>query len=100
MDLTQLKQILDLVREHDLSEFEVEQDGMRLKIRKNPVASGSAPATPPPGDPLLPASPVAAGPAPAAKAAAAPMGQEAPEGAEIELAVVKSPIVVTFYRAS
>ncbi len=35
MDLDQLKQILDLVREHELAEFEVEQDGLRLKIRKD-----------------------------------------------------------------
>ena len=35
MDLDQLKQILDLVREHELSEFEIEQDGLRLKIRKD-----------------------------------------------------------------
>ena len=35
MDLDQLKQILDLVREHELSEFEIEQEGLRLKIRKD-----------------------------------------------------------------
>jgi len=34
MDLHQIKQILDLVREHELSEFEIEHDGLRLKIRK------------------------------------------------------------------
>ena len=35
MDLHQIKQILDLVREHELSEFEIEHDGLRLKIRKD-----------------------------------------------------------------
>ena len=35
MDLEQLKQILDLVRAHELSEFEIEQEGLRLKIRKD-----------------------------------------------------------------
>ena len=35
MDLNQIKQILDLVREHELSEFEIEHDGLRLKIRKD-----------------------------------------------------------------
>ena len=38
MDLDTLKQILDLVREHELSELEVEQDGLRLKIRKDAAA--------------------------------------------------------------
>ncbi len=39
MDLQQIKQILDLVREHELSEFEIEHDGLRLKVRKD--ANGS-----------------------------------------------------------
>ena len=49
MDLNQIKQILDLVREHELSEFEIEHDGLRLKIRKDASrrahrdARGSAP---------------------------------------------------------
>ena len=40
MDLDQIKQILDLVREHELSEFEIEHEGLRLKIRKD--ADGAA----------------------------------------------------------
>ena len=35
MDLDQLKKILDLVREHELAEFEIEHEGLRLKIRKD-----------------------------------------------------------------
>src|SRR3954463_2829353 len=35
MDLNQIKQILDLVREHEPSEFEIEHEGLRLKIRKD-----------------------------------------------------------------
>ena len=35
MDLNQIKQILDLVREHELAEFEIEHEGLRLKVRKN-----------------------------------------------------------------
>ena len=35
MDLNQIKQILDLVREHELSEFEIEHEGLRLKVRKD-----------------------------------------------------------------
>ena len=47
MDLDQLRQILDLVREHDLSEFEIEHEGLRLKIRKDSavhVVAAPAPA--------------------------------------------------------
>src|SRR5213082_534600 len=104
MDLNQIKQILELVREHELSEFEVEHDGLRLKIRKDvngahivtlpasPTASVGAP-------PAAGAVPAAAGPVPAAPPSAAPAADAAAES-EIELAVVKSPIVGTFYRSS
>ena len=48
MDLDTLKQILDLVREHELSELEVEQDGLRLKIRKDSAVVLAAPPPPQP----------------------------------------------------
>src|SRR3982750_4875613 len=102
MDLKQIKQILDLVREHELSEFEIEHDGLRLKIRKDVngahVASLPAPLVPTmvvPGGAATVAQPVAAPAAPSASAAAA-----ADADTEIELAVVKSPIVGTFYRSA
>jgi len=98
MDLNQLKELLELVRQHELSEFEIEHDGLRLKVRKDGsgtivhhVQSVAAP-------PIL-APAVAASTLPAA--AASPVAEAAPEAvdAEIELAVVKSPIVGTFYRS-
>jgi acetyl-CoA carboxylase biotin carboxyl carrier protein len=104
MDLNQIKQILDLVREHELSEFEIEHDGLRLKVRKD--ANGAHVVTPP----ALMLPPVIASAAAAGAPAAAPPLQAAPGAlpaapdaaadAEIELAVVKSPIVGTFYRSS
>jgi acetyl-CoA carboxylase biotin carboxyl carrier protein len=95
MDLDQLKQILDLVREHDLSEFEVEQDGLRLKIRKDKSGAFVPVHTAPVhiAQPILPA-----GSQPSAAAAPAAIGAAAE--VDIELAVVKSPIVGTFYRSS
>jgi acetyl-CoA carboxylase biotin carboxyl carrier protein len=103
MDLDQLKRILELVREHEISEFEVEQDGLRLKIRKD--AAGSVIAMPAPAA-ALPAVVMAAAPgvSPAVAAAAAPAHATAAptetSETEIELAVVKSPIVGTFYRSA
>ena len=97
MDLDQLKEILALVKQHDLSEFEVEQDGLRLKIRRGvsgtlvPVlepAHGASAAAPH-------ASLPSAGPAPTV-----PLVGPGPMAAdEVELAIVKSPIVGTFYRS-
>jgi acetyl-CoA carboxylase biotin carboxyl carrier protein len=94
MDLQQIKQILDLVREHELSEFEIEHEGLRLKVRKD--ANGAHVVTHAHAAPVV-AAPAAAAPPPAAGSAApsADLGD-----AEIELAVVKSPIVGTFYRSS
>ena len=106
MDLKQIKQILDLVREHELSEFEIEHDGLRLKIRKDVngahVVALPAPVVPAmvvPGAAAAVAQPVAAPAAATPSAAAAPAGDAAAD-TEIELAVVKSPIVGTFYRSS
>ena len=98
MDLDQLKQILDLVRQHELAEFEIEHEGLRLKIRKDgPPAHGHSPAGPAPGVAVT-SGPVPASAPPAPVAALNPPPVGLGETA-IELAVVKSPIVGTFYRS-
>jgi acetyl-CoA carboxylase biotin carboxyl carrier protein len=101
MDLNQIREILDLVREHELAEFEIEHEGLRLKVRKD--ANGAHVVTVPAPAAALqaPAAGVAmALPAAAASAAsAAAAAAEAAAEADIELAVVKSPIVGTFYRS-
>ena len=93
MDLDQLKEILNLVREHELAEFELEHDGLRLRVRKDaagvPVVV-SAPS----------ALPVGPGPSAVPAAAAGPAVVAPPVSDGIELAVVKSPIVGTFYRSA
>ncbi|MBP7569392.1 MAG: acetyl-CoA carboxylase biotin carboxyl carrier protein [Acidobacteria bacterium] len=87
MKLEELRQILEMAREHDLAELELEADGRRLRIRKQPAASSAAPFALPP----------APAPVPVAPPAPAPAGEDLE--ADSELAVVKSPIVGTFYRA-
>jgi acetyl-CoA carboxylase biotin carboxyl carrier protein len=90
MDLDTLKQILSLVREHELSELEVEQDGLRLKIRKDSVVAVPVHAQVPGRTADVP---------PATPALTAPPAALETADEEIELAVVKSPIVGTFYRS-
>jgi acetyl-CoA carboxylase biotin carboxyl carrier protein len=98
MDLNQIKQILDLVREHELSEFEIEHEGLRLKIRKD--QNGTHVLTLPPAPAPAVGLPAAGGTSPVPSTSAlAPAAADAAD-AEIELAVVKSPIVGTFYRSS
>jgi acetyl-CoA carboxylase biotin carboxyl carrier protein len=95
MNVDAIKQILDLVREHELTEFELEQGGVKLRVRKQG-------ATPAPG-PMVPAVAPLPAPAPAPPVAAAPTAVPAvsPAAADepLELSVVTSPIVGTFYRS-
>jgi acetyl-CoA carboxylase biotin carboxyl carrier protein len=96
MDFDEITRILEMMREHELSEFELERDNFKLRIRKH--AGGQlAPASPysAPTHAAIPAAAPAIGVP--ASAPAAPELTEAEE--EMELAVVKSPIVGTFYRA-
>jgi len=96
MDLDQIKQILELVREHDLSELEIEQEGLRLKIRKDSGSLAVASAV----QPAPAAAPHPAGgdeTAPRAPGTSGVVSDVADD--DLELAVVKSPIVGTFYRS-
>jgi acetyl-CoA carboxylase biotin carboxyl carrier protein len=98
VNLKELKEILQLLDEKEIAEFELEEEGMKLRIRK---ASPSAPASVvmPVLQPAPAAAPVA--PPPTAPAPAAPAAAPAPlpaAQAEAGLVIVKSPIVGTFYR--
>ena len=96
MEFDDIEKILALVREHELAEFELERDGLKLRVKKAHAGGSAAPMPM-----MMPAAPPAAmassmqfaAPMPA-PASAAP----APSDEELELAVVKSPIVGTFYR--
>jgi acetyl-CoA carboxylase biotin carboxyl carrier protein len=107
LDLDDLKNILTLVREHGVSELEIEREGWRLKVRHGiaaPAASAFGQLST-----VLALAPSAGAPAAWAIGAhiggttAAPVAVTAAttsDEADIELAVVKSPIVGTFYRSS
>ena len=107
MNLKELKEILQMLDERDITEFELEEEGKRLRVRR--ASSPSVPAAA--AVPLViatasapPTTPVAIGaapqpgrpsPAPAPVAVDAPPAEDAANG----LSVVKSPIVGTFYRS-
>jgi acetyl-CoA carboxylase biotin carboxyl carrier protein len=94
INIDELRQILDLARDHELNELELEGEGYKIRIKKGgqvvvahaPVAAVALPPHPaPPGG-----SPRAAG-----QAAEPAAGLDV----DAELAIVTSPIVGTFYRA-
>ena len=103
MDFSDIERILELVRQHDLAEFELERDGLKLRVRKagTPPLFHAAPipAVPVIAAPMPPAAATPALPVPTSPAPAAPADAEV-EDESLEFAVVKSPIVGTFYRAS
>ena len=97
MDLKELKDILQILDERDIVEFELEEQGVKLRIRR--TAASSAPVTPIVA-PVMPmpvavSAPVAASGEPSAAAPAPPAAAVAEAG----LHVIKSPIVGTFYRS-
>jgi acetyl-CoA carboxylase biotin carboxyl carrier protein len=84
-DIDQARRMLEIMEEHDLEEFEIERDGVRMRLRKRAFCSDTrrggssseldlkkAPSVPDPSDGKL---------------------------GEDGLILVKSPIVGTFYRA-
>jgi acetyl-CoA carboxylase biotin carboxyl carrier protein len=105
VDIADLKEILRILEAQDITEFELEQDGVKLRVCR---ASKTAPMVAAAATALVPVAAVPASltgaPAPAAGPGASGSGaptfveeaavEEAPSGT-----VVKSPIVGTFYRA-
>ena len=95
MDLDEIKKILELMREHELAEFELEGESTKLRLRKHgPPPHWTAP-------PAVAPVPYVA-PAVVSGAPAAPPPQThvlTPESEDVDLAIVKSPIVGTFYRS-
>ena len=96
MDLKELKEILQILEEKEIAEFELEEEGMKLRIVKASAPSQNHAA----GHPVVVAS--AAPPAAPVSPAAAPAAVPPPpsgEPAEDGLVVVRSPMVGTFFRA-
>ena len=95
MTLDEIKQLIDFIRDRDLSEFELERADFKLRIKSGP----SVPAVTPPVVLAAAAAPIAAIPV-AAPAPAAPTTPAAAAEVGEDLAIVTSPIVGTFYRSS
>jgi acetyl-CoA carboxylase biotin carboxyl carrier protein len=98
LDLKQIKQIIDLMKRSELTEFAVEEEGFKLKIRRGPnglplVSTGVGSAPP---FQIMEATPgISASPQPSQ-----PPPANAPAADEAGVSYVKSPMVGTFYRAA
>jgi acetyl-CoA carboxylase biotin carboxyl carrier protein len=98
MNLKEIKELIELMTEKDISELELERAGVRLRIsrvRRAAVEAGVPASVLPAAAPAVAANPAAVAPAPAP---AAPPAAPPAEPRE-DLHIVKSPIVGTFYEA-
>ena len=96
MDLKQIKQIIELMKRSELTEFAVEEEGFKLKIRRGtnglPLVTTSRGSNPPfvPNESAPPIAP---------QATSAPLAAPA-QREEAGVTYIKSPMVGTFYRAA
>ncbi len=92
MDLKSIKQVIDLMKRSELTEFEFEEDGYKLRLSRQstqpsaPIVQTLAPSAPP----------ATATPTTAAETAATP-SEASPADPNVE--TINSPMVGTFYQA-
>ena len=92
MDIDRVKTVIELMREHDLNEFAIEEPDFKLTLKRG----GAAPAMMMAPQMMISAMAPAAAPAPTA----APAAPAAPAAAADDgLTPIPSPLVGTFYRA-
>ncbi len=100
VNMEELRELIALLRDNGLAELELENEGFRVRLRRESAAGASYVADVPP----VPApAPVPAAPAPAPPPATGPMhpGTHASTEAsqDQDLHIIPSPIVGTFYRS-
>jgi acetyl-CoA carboxylase biotin carboxyl carrier protein len=99
MEFDEINRILEMVREHELSEFELEREGFKIKIKKGTLVNASGPFAVPmvqQAAPVAQPSPAGSMPAPLEAVPSTPP----PQSDDVDFAIVKSPIVGTFFRAA
>jgi len=101
VNMDELRELIELVRENEFTEFELEREGFRVRFRRGALGEAAA------GVGSSAQSTVAA-PVPSADTAAASAAAPSHSGAKADTAatadenlhIISSPIVGTFYRAA
>lgn len=94
MDIKQIKEVIDLMKKAELTDFEIEDKGFKLRLQRDAKGGQIVAAAP---QFVAAAAPVAA-PAPVSAPAAAVAAAPAADAANIK--TITSPMVGTFYAAS
>jgi len=90
MDLEEIQKVLEMMKENDLSEFELEDDGFRLAAKRGAGGGGQSVHLPQPDPSASRSLPVLA----------LPVSEPALPPADSHLSDITSPMVGTFYRSS
>jgi len=86
-DVRRVRRLVELMKEHDLSEIDIREGDTRIQLRRG-------------SDPVIAvAAPRAVEASLAVPALAAPLAADQPKADEAHIAVIKSPIVGTFFAA-
>jgi acetyl-CoA carboxylase biotin carboxyl carrier protein len=84
MDRREIRRLADLLRDYGLTEVEVEREGVRVRLRREPAPVAARPVAGP-------------GPEPRTAVTAATGAIESPDGGEAHLLTIEAPMVGTFY---
>jgi acetyl-CoA carboxylase biotin carboxyl carrier protein len=95
VNLKDLKKLIDMMRKAELSEVNIEQEGLKIALRKDEKPAPAAPMA----LPMALAAAPAAAPAPAAPVAAAPAAAPVAAAPAYDGQLVNSPMVGTLYRS-
>jgi acetyl-CoA carboxylase biotin carboxyl carrier protein len=94
VNLEELRELIDLLRENGLAELELENEGFRVRLKRESTYAEPAPAAP-----VAPSAPAPA-PPPAPSGPTHPGTQATTAAAQDQdLHIISSPIVGTFYRS-
>ncbi len=92
-DVERIRRLVELMNEHGLTEINLRHGDERIQLRRGAEPNSLGPV-------VAPALPVAvSSPAPPPAKATAPAAAEAPSSEEKHVAVIKSPMVGTFYAS-
>ena len=101
VNMDELRELITLLRDNGLAELELENEGFRVRLRRDSVGRAPAEYSDVPGEAV--AAPVAPVTAPASAAPSAPTHPGAHATTEAaqdqDLHIITSPIVGTFYRS-
>ncbi len=94
VNMEELRELITLLRDNGLAELELENEGFRVRLRRDSAGYEPAHAPAP-----LPPAPVASPPAPASSPAHPGTQATAAASQDQDLHIISSPIVGTFYRS-